>query len=143
MLQQLQNGGLFPSLRAPTFSQYGGGVPPGYQLYMTNLNAAGNILYTLDGSDPRLFGGAVAPAAQTYAGPLTLNVHTVVRARVKDGVNWSAIVEATFYTLQDFTKLKLTEIMYNPPGTTNLDGDNFEFLELKNTGPATLDMSGV
>src|SRR5437899_8186157 len=45
--------------------------------------------------------------------------------------------------MQDCTKLKLTEIMYNPPGTTNLDGDNFEFLELKNTGPETLDLSGV
>src|SRR6185436_5810259 len=56
---------------------------------------------------------------------------------------WSAIVQGTFYTIQDFTKLKLTEIMYNPPSTTNVDGEEFEFLELKNTGTVTLDLSGL
>src|SRR5258706_10769080 len=143
VLQQLQSIGLYPSLKAPAFTQLGGSVPPGFQLYVTNLNATGNILFALDGTDPRLPGGAVSSHAQTYAGPITLNVHTVVRARVYDGANWSALVEATFYTIQDFTKLKLTEIMYNPPATTNLDGDNFEFLEFKNIGPDALDLSGV
>ena len=28
----------------------------------------------------------------------------------------------------------MTEIMFNPPGCGTIDGDEFEFLELKNTG---------
>jgi len=143
MVQQFRDIGLFSSLNAPALSQYGGSVPPGFQLYMTNLNATGAILYTLDGTDPRLAGGAVAPTAVAYSGPLTLNFHRIVRARVKDGTTWSALVEGAFYTIQDFTKLKVTEIMYNPIGTTNLDGDNFEFIELKNIGSDVLDLSGL
>jgi hypothetical protein len=143
VVNQLRAGGLFPALNAPAFRQFGGSVPPGFQLYLTNLNATGSILYTVDGSDPRLAGGAVAASALTYSGPITLNVHTVIRARVKDGTAWSALTEATFYTIQDFSKLKITEIMYNPSGPTDIDSDNLEFLELKNTGPDTLDLSGV
>ncbi len=143
MVQQFRDSGLFSSLSAPALSQYGGSVPPGYQLYFIIHNAATTELYTLDGTDPRLPGGGVAPMAQVYAGPLTLNFHRIVRARVKDGTSWSALVEGTFYTIQDFTKLKVTEIMYNPTGGTNLDGDNFEFLELKNIGTDVLDLSGL
>jgi Lamin Tail Domain/CotH kinase protein/Bacterial Ig domain/Concanavalin A-like lectin/glucanases superfamily/Immunoglobulin domain len=39
--------------------------------------------------------------------------------------------------------LVLTEIMYNPPGAPGIDGDEFEFLELKNMGGTTLDLSGL
>ena len=57
-----------------------------------------------------------------------------MRARVKDGATWSALMEATFYIQQDFTPLAITEIMFNPPGAGAVSGDEFEFLELKNTG---------
>jgi hypothetical protein len=62
---------------------------------------------------------------------------------VKVGTNWSAVVEALFTTTQYFRDLAVTEIMYNPPGTTNVDGDEFEFLELKNTGPNNLNLSAL
>ncbi len=42
--------------------------------------------------------------------------------------------------------LRITEIFYNPdlfPGNTNLDAQLFEFLELRNIGPAALDLRGV
>ena len=42
--------------------------------------------------------------------------------------------------------LRVTEIFYNPdpmPGHTNIDAQSFEFLELKNIGPASLDLRGV
>ena len=51
-----------PSSR-PSFSQHGGAVPVGFQL--TIQAPAGTIYYTVDGSDPRLRGGAVSPAART------------------------------------------------------------------------------
>jgi hypothetical protein len=56
---------------------------------------------------------------------------------------WSALTEATFYVIQNFTDLLITEIMYHPPGTTNLDGDEFEFIELKNVASTNLELSGV
>jgi len=141
VLGQLKAHGLFPALGAPVFSQVGGSVPSGYTLTLSNTNATGTIYYTVDGSDPRKIGGAISPSAISYTGPISINVHTFVRARVKDGANWSPLVEANFFPAQDFTHLLLTEINYNPlPFSTN-SGDNLEFLELKNTGTVALDLS--
>ncbi len=41
------------------------------------------------------------------------------------------------------TNLVFNEIMYNPPGAGAIDGDEFEFLELKNNGMFTLNLSGL
>jgi len=41
------------------------------------------------------------------------------------------------------TNLVFSEIMYNPPADGAADGDDFEFIELKNIGPFTLDLSGL
>src|SRR6185436_8149746 len=47
------------------------------------------------------------------------------------------------YPPQDLSQLQVSEIMYNPPKLGLIDGDEFEFLELKNIGTATLDLSGL
>lgn len=138
MVNQFRGISLYPASEAPAFSQHGGSVPVGYALSMTHANATGSILYTTDGTDPRLPGGGLAPSAQTYAAPLVLNAHAVIRARVRDGTAWSALNEATFYTQQDFSPLAITEIMFNPIG-----GDDFEFIEFKNRGANALDLSGL
>ncbi|HEY0457193.1 MAG TPA: lamin tail domain-containing protein, partial [Verrucomicrobiae bacterium] len=145
VLTQFRNHGLYPTLNAPILSQFGGIVPGGYSLSMTNPNATGTIYYTLDGTDPRLRGGAIAPTARNYTttGPITINSQTIVRTRVKDGNNWSALIDTTFYVLQDYTKLLVSELMYNPPLFGTNDGDNYEFLELKNTGTNSMDLSGL
>lgn len=143
LVNQLRNAGLYPSLNAPGFSQIGGMVPPGYALTLTNPNPSGGIYYTRDGADPRLWGGALAPTALAYSTPLVLTNATTLRARIRDGANWSALVEATFYTVQDFAGFKITEIMYHPPPFSPYVGDDFEFVELKNTGTNTLDLSGL
>ena len=102
------------------------------------------IYFTTDGTDPRTYGtGAVAPAAQAYSAPLVMNAPTQIRARVLKGAEWSALVDATFYPPQDLGKLALTEIMYNPPAIGTNSGDEFEFVELKNTGTNVLDLSGL
>ena len=142
-LKRFRDAGLFPLINAPIFRQHGGSVPDGYSLSVTNPNAVGTIYFTTDGSDPRLRGGGLTPGALVYAAPLTLTAPTQVRARVKDGATWSALSEAPFYTPQDLSKLQLNEIYYNPPGATNVDGDEFEFLEFKNTGAVTLNLSAL
>ena len=39
--------------------------------------------------------------------------------------------------------LVFNEVMYNPPGAGSLDGDEFEFVELKNLGNTTLNLTGL
>ncbi len=141
VLNQLKTKGWFPGVTAPTFNQSGGNVSSGFQLAMSA--PAGTIYYTLDGSDPRLIGGAVSPAALPSGGRVTLNQSAQVKARVFSGGVWSAVTEATFYIIQNFTGLLITEIMYHPPGTTNYAEDAFEFIELKNVASTNLELSGV
>ncbi len=61
LFTMLRNRGFYPTLDAPVFSQHGGSVPQGQPL--TLGAGAGTIYYTLDGSDPRLPGGTISPAA--------------------------------------------------------------------------------
>ncbi len=143
LLNQLRNAGLYPQLNAPGFPQFGGLVAPGYPLVITNGNISGSIYFTLDGSDPRVWGGGLSASAQPYTAPLVLTNAAFIRARVRDGANWSALVEAAFYIVQDYSGLAVTEIMYHPPAFGAFAGDELEFLELKNAGTNTLDLSGL
>lgn len=143
-LERLRTAGLYPPLGAPEFNQFGGGVPAGFSLAMLHTNATGTIFFTVDGSDPRTYGtGVVAPTAQAYATPVTLNAPMLARARVLTSGQWSALVEAMFYPPQDLSRLALTEIMFNPPAVGVTNGDDFEFIELKNTGTNMLNLSGL
>lgn len=143
LLNQLKADNLYPAVNPPDFSTNGGLVPIGYTLTLTNPNGLGTIYYTLDGADPRLRGGAIAPTALAYTGPVTLYTHRHVRARVKNGAVWSALQEFTFYTAQDYSKLVISELMYHPPAFGAVAEDEAEFLELKNLGNETLDLSGL
>jgi hypothetical protein len=53
------------------------------------------------------------------------------------------MVDATFFPPQDLSSLALTEIMYNPPALGSFEGDDLEFVELKNRGTTTLNLSGL
>jgi hypothetical protein len=141
VLNQLKARGLYPNVTAPSFNQFGGNVPSGFQLTMSA--PAGTVYYTRDGTDPRLPGGAVLSGALIYSAPISLTQSARIRARVLSGGVWSAMTEATFYTIQNFTGLLITEIMYHPPGTTTVDGERFEFVELKNVAGTNLELSGV
>lgn len=145
VLTQLRAKGLFPGVIAPGFSHPGGFVSNGFALYLTNRNPSGVIYYTLNGWDPRSRGGSVSPAALAYTAgaAIPINFQTTVRARVLSNAVWSAVSEATFYVAQDFRELLVTEIMYNPPTWGGYLGDDLEFLELKNAGAGTLDLSGL
>ncbi|MBN1421149.1 MAG: lamin tail domain-containing protein [Planctomycetes bacterium] len=61
VLAQFKAAGLYPDIEAPVFSQHGGVIPEAFELAIDA--AAGLVLYTLDGSDPRLPGGAISPLA--------------------------------------------------------------------------------
>jgi len=137
VLNQLRTRGLFPAVAAPVFNQHGGAALPGFALTMTG---SGALYYTLDGTDPRLWGGAVKPGLTPYSAPVTLNSTTTVKARALSGGVWSALAEASFLISPPASaaNLVISEIHYNPPGE-----DDAEFIELLNTSAVSLDLSGV
>ncbi len=151
VLAMLRAAKLYPptSLVAPAFNQHGGKVAQGFAVTITSPTA-GTIHYTLNGSDPRQAwtatsgaGGAVewsgspSASAQTYVGAIALGSSVVVKARVRETATglWSALTEATFQVAEVSSPIRITEVMYNPPG-----GGAFEFLELQNTGSAAVDL---
>ncbi len=95
VFDQLKNAGLYPAVDAPVFSSEGGDFNELVDLSISNTS--GTVYYTLDDSDPREIGGSVAQGrAKEYSEPVKLFEDVVVKARVKDGENWSAIVRAKF-----------------------------------------------
>ena len=134
---QMNAFGLIASTNAPGFNQFGGRVAPGFNLVITN--SGGVIYYTTNGSDPRTaFTGAVSPSALTYSGPVALNSTVTIRARALTGGNWSALTEATFIVGSLGSPVRITELMYNPPG-----GSLHEFIELQNNSGASVDLGGM
>lgn len=95
VLDQFQSKGWYPNVEAPTFNQHGGEIESGFNLAMNS--PSGEIYYTLNGSDPRLPGGAIdTTSAILYTGELTLLETTHVKARTLLGNTWSALHDATF-----------------------------------------------
>jgi len=153
VLNQLRQWNLYPSFNGPVFfvngvAQQGGQVGAGSNLTLgngSNTPAGSTIYYTLDGSDPRRRNGTVSPTATAYSAPIPINGTVTIRARTLSPTGvWSALNEAVF-TL-GVQSLKITEVMYNPalpePGSP-FTRDQFEFLEIMNTGPVSLDVSGA
>ena len=131
--------------KQPQSSLPDGSIAGGSSLSLTA--PAGTIYYTLDGRDPRASqaNGAVAAAALTYASPVTLSTNARLFARARVGSVWSPPTISTFVV--STPQLVISEIMYHPaapvpgPGVTNVDED-FEYLEVLNTGASTLSLGG-
>jgi len=144
---------LYPNTAASVFRingavQHGGQVAANHQLTMSGTS--GTVYYTLDGSDPRLPGGAVNSGhVLVYSGAaITLSESAVVRARVRYAGEWSALTEAEFFVGPQATaeNLVITEINYNPYSPLDdetYDNDDFEYIELWNSSGQTIDLSGV
>ncbi|MCP5522541.1 MAG: lamin tail domain-containing protein [Verrucomicrobiales bacterium] len=141
VLNQLRARNLYPNVTAPSFNQHGGLIDPGFALQVSA--PAGVIYLTTDGTDPRLRGGTVSPTAAAYSGIMALNETTQVKSRVLSGSTWSALNEATFTVRQTYGNLLISEIMYHPAAEGDIDGDDYEFIELKNANPFEIDLSGV
>lgn len=115
-------------------------------LSVTIVGPAGAaIYYTLDGTDPRGSGGVTN--GTRYSGPITVNANTRLVARAKTATSpfyntWSGPAAATLYN--STPGLRITEIMYHPlpppAGSTHVDED-FEYIEVKNTGATPLNVN--
>jgi CotH protein/concanavalin A-like lectin/glucanase superfamily protein/lamin tail-like protein/Fn3 domain-containing protein/chitobiase/beta-hexosaminidase-like protein len=141
-VERFKRVGLYPEVAAPVLNRFGGRISAGFELTLSA--PAGKIYYTLDGPDPQLESGAVAPSALPASGAaIPLDRPTTVRARALDAGQWSALVEASFFI---DVPLRITEIMYHPahPPAGDLTPDEeFEFVELQNVGREVLDLRGL
>ncbi len=138
LLEHCAAEGLWPALRAPDFSRDPGEAAPGEQLELTVEDPTAEIYYTVDGTDPRAPGGAVA--GLLYQGAFALTEPVTVRARAFKDSEWSPLRELELTAA--LPPVVISEIMYHPrdenePG----DGEEREFLELQNRGAATADLS--
>lgn len=138
VISQLRTIGLYPSIDPPVFSQHGGEAPVGFTLSATA--DSGTIYFTTDGSDPReaWTDNAIGTA---YTAPIELNLSTTVKARTLVDGEWSALAEADFLigTLADSTNLVISEIFYNPSGSS----EDLEFIEIQNISSNAIELSGV
>jgi len=155
VIDQLIEADLYPLFDPPVIRKNGTTlydevypVNGNYQLSLTS--SKGQIYYTLDGSDPRLIGGAVSSSAALLSsgGTIDLNGTALIKTRVKLNDEWSALHEIKFLsTEEDYSNLKITELNYHPKdsiiGADTVSGKSFEFIELKNTGSKPINLTGL
>jgi CotH kinase protein/Lamin Tail Domain/Fn3 associated len=142
VLDQFRAKTWYPDVDAPVFNQHGGAADRGFNLLMES--PAGDIYYTLDGSDPRLPGGAINTLhAIEYTGPVALTASTQVRARALDAGTWSPAHEAVFAVGPVAESLRISEIMYHPSDMDGTDDPGTEYIELTNVGTETIDLKLV
>lgn len=150
------------STAAPQFQvnnslQHGGTINLSDQISFSS--ASGRIYYTLDGSDPRDNGSIAANAILFNGEPITLSESSTINARVRNpNGSWSPISSAIFLTeIEADSELVISELMYHPVGPNSeeftagqqlptpriLSEDDFEFIELLNTGSIAINLQGV
>jgi hypothetical protein len=90
VLAQLFAHGLYPDLEPPSASRSGGGAAAQWVVSAP----AGDVFYTLNGSDPRQVGGDRSADALEYSGPIKADdsIHTI-KARSYLNGEWSALLE--------------------------------------------------
>lgn len=140
-ISALKAQGYYPNLNPPNFNSEGGTVSSAFQLTMTNPNGNGDIYYTTNGSDPRLSGGALLAGALTYSSPVAITGTMTIKARVKNGNDWSALHEGT-YTAG--FNLKINEFSAdNDNGITDAKGEHEDWIEIFNNSPVAINVAGM
>ena len=82
-----------------------------------------------------------APGAKEYQQPFEITQTTQIKARVLKGTEWSALNQTVYIVQNPLERLKVTEIHYHPLDEGDVSGKEYEFIELKNTGNDTLNLS--
>ncbi len=152
VIQQFKNLGIYTSLLPPVLSNNGTDLVGGEANLATNTsvsfnnpNPSGTIYYTTDGTDPRLVGGNTASNASSISNDASIQIaySTNIKARIKNGADWSALIDLRITVDDNFEDLKITEIHYNPLDLNDGDKELFEFIEFKNTGAEAINLTGL
>lgn len=143
LLLQLRSGPVrfYPDIDPPTFNQAGGLAAIGFQVELSG-DGSSAIFYTMDGSDPRSSGGSIGGTAQFYAAPFTLTeTLTRVRARLFDGLQWSALEDLTFAA--GVNRVVINEfVSSNTTGVVDEFGEREDWIEIHNRAPYPVNLSG-
>lgn len=150
-LRQFESRDLYPrTVPLVSFNQHGGRIEAGFRL---TLKAGtifhpldGDILYTLDASDPMANG-------MVYDDAIILTKSTTVYARARSNSGeWSPRTEARFAVglLPQQGEIVLSEIHYHPAKVASEEGPeqqwsrtDFEFIEVWNRSARTLQLEGM
>jgi hypothetical protein len=149
---QFRNRGWFNAVQPPEFdaldfilNDNGTQILKGGTFNIMNPNGSGEIYYTLNDTDPRASGGSISGDAILYGGEITAMQNLFIKARIKQGDEWSPLTEKII-TLSGPVDLKITEISYNPgvqiTGEDTLASQDLEFIEIKNCSAEPVDISG-
>jgi len=125
---------------------------------LSHSNASAQIYYTLNGTNVRTSTGAVSSSAILYTGEnisISNGSNHILKARAKVASNWSSGCNY-FYTINKpivAEALIINEVHYNPNDSTyfnpilditeTIDGDNFEFVEIKNISNQAIQLNGT
>ncbi len=145
-ISQLRQASLFPNANPPLFQLNGetavdGLVQFGDELTMTV--STGNIYYTSNGTDPVIWdesSATISEDAILYDGTIDINQSGIYMARTLSSGQWSAMNSLTCLILEDYSDIKITEVHYHPLAEEAVDSKVYEFVEMKNTGNATIDV---
>lgn len=92
---QFKSAGYIPVTKAPAYNSSGGELKEPFDL--TISANTGTIYYTTDGNDPRTsITSAISPFAKVYGSPLHVVGSGTVKARAKNGAEWSPLAEVSF-----------------------------------------------
>jgi hypothetical protein len=157
VISQLKSENLYTSLNPPTVKKSGTAITAetvkitsAISAVLNNPNTSGAIYYTLDGSDPREVGGTVSSKALSIANNASINISstTLFKARIYHNDSWSALKQINFVSaVEDYSNLKVTEIHYHPAenivGKDTTEGKDLEFIEFKNIGDNSVNLTGL
>jgi len=150
VIDQLQKEDLLSIVKAPLFKVDNNEfvdenikLAPGDALAIIDPDNAGNVVYTIDGSDPRLVGDGVSPKATNGGKATTISIlqTCVVKARVFSSGIWSPLHSLNVTVDSHLDGLQITEIHYNPLSQDGLSGSEYEFIELKNSGSTPVNLT--
>lgn len=126
----------------PVLDRPGGQVITPVELRILNANDVGELFFTINGPDPMMENGEVAPEALQVTGPIEITENTRITARVRidecfaTGNGWTKPTEAIYFS--SLPTLTITEIMYRP-----VEKSSLEYVELFNFGSEAVSLGGI
>lgn len=118
------------------------------KVVISSPNTKGEIYITTDGTDPRDIGGKVNPNAQLIESGKEYDLDATMwfKTRMKNGAEWSPLREVKLVKQwEHYFNIKITELNYHPTDSIiagdTVSENKFEFIELKNVGSHTVDLT--
>ncbi len=140
-LDQMKFTGWTSKVGAPALRPRDRYLPQGtpVEIRKKSIFTSGTLYYTTDGTDPRLPGGAINPAAIPGTTTILLEASTLIKARILSLDSWGPLTQASYHIgLQaSAANTTITELMYHPVSDAEP-----EFIELTNTSSAPVNLRG-